>query len=593
MSPTEFRQRLAAILAADVCGYSRLMAQDERATVDALDAARAVFGQHVEANGGRVVDTAGDSVLAVFDTASGAVSAAIAVQGELARLGEATPEDRRMRVRIGVHLGEVIEKADGTVYGDGVNIAARLESLAPPGGVTISAAVEGAIRGRVGARFADQGAQSVKNIPDPVHAYQWVGASPQHLGRAAPASTKGTMADYGIAVLPFDNLSNDSDQEYFADGIAEDLLTALSKFQRLMVIARNSSFTYKGCAHDIRRVGSELGVRYVLEGSVRRSGNRVRITAQLIDAATGNHVWAERYDRDLADIFDLQDEITRTIAGAIVPELSKAEQERVRRKPLESLDAWDLYQRGLWHLWHYTREAYPEAKRLLGAAIALDPDFAPAHSHLAVCILSGVINMLGESPQALPAARDAALRALALDKKDPVAHFVLGRISTQMGDHDAAIISLETAIRLNPSLAQAHYGLGNALTMSGRPEQAIEKLEMAARLSPHDPSMWAFQVVHAAALLLMNRLDEAEAIARASTRHPTSTFWTYATLASVLGHLGRTDDAREALAKLLELKPDYSDALVKSIYRGAHPRMSAVQEGLYKAGMPRPATTQA
>jgi adenylate cyclase len=588
MSATELKRRLAAIFAADVCGYSRLMAGDERATVAALDAARAVFRKHIESNGGRVVDTAGDSVLAVFDTATGSVAAAIAVQGDLLAAADTTHEERRMRVRIGVHLGEVMEKADGTVYGDGVNIAARLESLAEPGGITISAAVEGAIRGRVGASFADQGEQTVKNIPTAVHAYRWVAG--RHTPFPALAGTvKTSNANRSIAVLPFDNLSNDPEQEYFADGIAEDLLTMLSKYPWLMVIARNSSFTYKGRAHDIRRVGSELGVRYVLEGSVRKSGNRVRISCQLIDASDGMHVWAERYDRDFAEIFDLQDEITLTIAGAIEPELGKAERERALRKPVDSLDAWDLYQRGLWHLWKYTRETNAEAKRLFTAAIELDPQFAPAHSHLALCIFSSVFNSLGEPPQAIMLARDAALRALVIDQKEAVAHFVLGRISTQLGNHGAAIASLETAIQLSPSMAQAHYGLGNALTFSGHPELAIKKCETAERLSPHDPSMWAIQSTHALNLLLLGRLKEAEVMARAATLHPAATFWTYSTLASILGHLGRTEEARAAVSKLLELKPDYSEAFVAKMFPGVDPRITEVNfGGLYKAGLPRP-----
>jgi adenylate cyclase len=540
-----------------------------------------------------VLDMVGDSVLAVFDTASGAVAAALAVQRDLETAAEATTEDRRMRFRIGVHLGEVMEKSDGTVYGDGVNIAARLEGLAAAGGITISAAVEGAVRGRVGAHFADQGEQSVKNITHPVHAYRWVTTPQQAPARALPRTDKASRGNPSIAVLPFDNLSNDPEQDYFADGIAEDLLTTLSRYHWLMVIARNSSFTYKGRSHDIRQVGRELGVRYVLEGSVRKSGSRIRISCQLIDASNGNHVWAERYDRNLAEIFELQDEITLTIAGAIEPELSKAEQERVRRKPVDNLDAWDLYHRGLWHMWQYSREANDEAKRLFAAAIELDPQFAAAHSYLALSIFSGVFNALGDPPQAILLSRDAALRALAIDEKDAVAHFVLGRVSTQLGDHSAAITELETAIRLNPSLAQAHYGLGNALTFSGRPEQAIAKCEAAERLSPHDPSMWAIQTVHALALVLLDRLDEAEALARAATRHPGATFWTHAILACVLGHLGRTEDARGALARLLELRPDFSESFVARVYSGNDPNVSQrYWEGLYKAGLPRPTVTE-
>ncbi|MFN0161125.1 MAG: adenylate/guanylate cyclase domain-containing protein [Burkholderiales bacterium] len=579
------QQRLAAIFAADVCGYSRLMAADDRATVAALDAARAVFRSHIDTTGGRVIDMAGDSVLAVFDSASGALAAAMAIQADLAQMAEPLPDERRMRFRIGLHLGEVIQKDDGTIYGDGVNIAARLEGLAAPGGLTVSAAVEGAVRGRTKASFIDLGPQSVKNIPQAVHAYAWDTPLAQPVAAALVAN-----AQPSLAVLPFDNLSKDPEQEYFADGVTEDLLTELSRYRWLTVIARNSSFTYKGRAHDVRQVGRDLGVLYVLEGSVRKSGMRIRVSCQLLDAATGNHVWAERYDREMADVFDLQDEITLTIAGAIEPELSKAEQERVRRKPVDNLDAWDLYHRGLWHLWQYTPAAHLEAKRLLGEAVARSPRFAAAHSHLALCIFSGVFNALGEPPEAMRTAFGMARHALSLDEKDPIAHFVIGRISTQMGDHATAIAELETAIRLNPSMAQAHYGLANALTVSGHAAQAIPECEAAERLSPHDMSRWAMQTVHAFALLMLDRTDEAEAMARASIRHPGSTFWAHAMLACVLGHLGRLEEARAALARVIELQPAFSAAYVARVYAGSHPEVNArYYEGLYLAGLPRAA----
>ena len=356
MAQPEFKQRLAAILAADAAGYSRLMSLNERTTVAALDAARAVFRTQIEASQGSVIDMAGDSVLAVFDTAAGAVTAALAIQLGVNILAEAAQEDRRMRFRIGVHLGDVIEKADGTVYGDGVNIAARLERLAEPGGITVSDSVHIAVRGKLAADFEDQGEQTVKNIADPVRAWRVHGADPMTTPPAAlaaravapnasaasvPAIDLSLPDKPSIAVLPFTNMSGDLEQEYFTDGITEDIITELSHFRSLFVIARNSSFSYKGQSPDIRRVGRELGVRYLLEGSIRKSANRIRVTAQLIDALTGNHLWAEKYDRVLEDIFEVQEELTRSIVVAIAPHIDEEERNKVHRLRPEALGAYE------------------------------------------------------------------------------------------------------------------------------------------------------------------------------------------------------------------------------------------------------------
>jgi adenylate cyclase len=364
------KQRLAAILAADVAGYSRLMAADERATVAALDAARAVFRAQIESSQGRVIDMAGDSVLAVFETATGAVSAALAVQKEISSSADAFPEDRRMRFRIGVHLGDVIEKADGTVYGDGVNIAARLQALAEPGGIAVSDSIRNAVKGKVNAVLTDLGEQEVKNIADPVRAYATVTAEAA-LAAATGIDLSAPVPGFGgrpaMAVLPFANLSGDPEQEYFADGLAEDILTRLAMQRRWPVIARNSSFSFKGRAVDVRAVGKALGARYVLEGSVRKAGNRVRITGQLIDAETGHHLWAERYDRVLEDLFAIQDELTDGIVGAIEGAVGRAEIVRAHRKPPGSLDAWDACMRGWWHTSRMTRETSPSQSRCFTA----------------------------------------------------------------------------------------------------------------------------------------------------------------------------------------------------------------------------------
>ena len=431
------RQRLAAILAADVAGYSRLMTADDHATVAALDRARETFRARIASHQGRVIDMAGDSVLAVFDTAIGAVTAALAIQEDLEAAALSVPDERRMRFRIGIHLGDVIEKADGTVYGDGVNIAARLESLARPGGITVSDAVRTLLRGRVAATFEDQGERAVKNIAEPVHAYA------VHPGRSAPGPTAGpveapvvapptrsrpsrrwlalaaasvlTLALIGavtwyatgrfrtadpppipaetgalplpgkpsIAVLPFENLSGEAEQAYFADGITEDLITDLSKVSGLFVIARNSTFVYKGKSHDVREVARTLGVRYVLEGSVRRSGGDIRVNAQLVDATTGGHVWADRYDGDMKNIFGLQDKVTHSVVTAMAVELTRDDRARVARRGTENAQAYDVFLKGWEQYLRQSPEGFRAAIEYFKQAATLDPSYTRAYAALA------------------------------------------------------------------------------------------------------------------------------------------------------------------------------------------------------------------
>ncbi len=592
----ELQRRQATTLVADVAGYSRLMSQDGPATVAALDAARAVFRQHIAAEQGQVIDMAGDAVLATFDNAAAAVRCAMAVQVQRAALLAGVLEPRRMRFRIGLHAGEIMQKADGTVYGDGVNVAARLEALAEEGGITASAAVVQAIQALGDVHFADQGEQVVKNIPYPVHAFRWVTADGQRPAGAVAHAVQPTRHP-SLAVLPFTNLSNDPEQEYFADGVAEDLITALSRLRWLTVIARSSSFMHKGRSLDVREVGKLLGARYVLEGSVRKNGERVRISCRLIDASTGNQAWAERYDRNLRETFDLQDEITHTIAGTIEPAVSRAEQERVRRKPVDNLDAWDQFQRGLWHFWQYTRQAHVEARRLFTQAVKLDPQFAPAWSYLALSYFSSFINGLDESPDSFKTAAEMANRALAIDDKEAVARFVLGRVFTLTGRVQAGLAELQAAAELNPSYAQAHYGIGAAMLTLSRPEEAIDACATAERLSPHDGMLTAFQSIRALAMSMTGRHDEAAVVARAAARHPTASFWTFASLASVLAHVGQLDEACIALDRLLSLRPDFSEALFDHFFRSpvsatgaphsrTHPR-THLFAGLYLAGLPR------
>ena len=460
-----------------------------------------------------------------------------------------------MRFRIGLNAGEIVEQDDGTVYGDGVNVAARLQALAEPGGICVSEVVAAEARNKLAVRFESLGEQRVKNIAEPVRAHRVVLAETQ----SAPAPAEAALplpAKPSIAILPFANMSGDPEQEYFSDGISEDLITALSRIRWLFVIARNSSFTYKGKHTDVKQVGRELGVRYVLEGSVRKGGSRVRITAQLIDAASGAHVWAERFDRELADIFAVQDEITERIAAAIEPELARAELERSRRKPPESLDAWDLYQRGLWHIWQFNAEDNAAARKLFERATALDPGFSPFFAALSLCrLLEHTLSFRPMEERSIDAALEIARHAVALDDKDAVAHAVLGRAFAALGDHEGAIAELGQAVRLNPNLALAHYGLGLTLVLCGKPAEALLELEAAQRLSPHDPYLWSFAMFRAWAHLRLGDLERAIEFASLSVRQPRAPYPAWGTLASALGSAGRIEEAKAALAKAVELEP--------------------------------------
>ena len=497
MNGTDLTQRLAAILAADVVGYSRLMAADERGTVGDLDTARSVFKACIESSRGRVIDMAGDSVLALFDTAAGAVNAALSVQRELGVHAAQVSEDRRMRFRIGVHLGDVIVKPDGTIYGDGVNIAARLESLAEPEGVAVSDSIRVAVKGKVAVRFEDQGEQQVKNIVDPVRVFRLV----PEIGPAQIPALKVGEIDLSlpdrpsIAVLPFANLSGDPDQEYFTDGVTEDIITELSRFHSLFVIARNSTFSYKGRAVDVRTVAKELGVRYVLEGSIRRAGNRIRVTGQLIDALTGNHIWAERYDRVLEDIFVVQEEVTRSIVTAIAPQIDAVERNKVRRKRPQSLSAYEHAVRAS----ATARESWLKSDRLLRdqasrearEALAIDPRSILALATIASAqCLHVLFQTAPERGDAWQDGMDAANRAIEADPSDSRGYYLKGLlllyspVKDQIAD---ALAHMERALRLNANDVRNLLGIGLAEALAGNASRAIEHLQQALRVSPLDP----------------------------------------------------------------------------------------------------------
>ncbi|MDX1514334.1 MAG: adenylate/guanylate cyclase domain-containing protein, partial [Gammaproteobacteria bacterium] len=574
---------------ADVAGYSRLTGADEDGTHRALSEFLDLISDTIEKHNGRVVHYAGDAVLADFATVTEALESSTAIQRELARRNGDLPDDRKVQFRVGVNLGEVIVDRDD-IYGDGVNVAARLESLADPGGICISESVRNAAGKKLDLRYEFMGQQGVKNIEDPVRAYRVV-MKKESTPDAAVAGLLEITNKPSIAVLPFDNMSKDPEQDYFADGISEDLITALSKIRHFLVIARNSTFTYKGQAVDVKRVGEELGVRYVIEGSVRKAGSRVRISVQLVDATTGHHVWAERYDRALEDIFELQDEMTQTIAGAVEPELNAAERERAVRFPPESLNAWELYQRGLWHLWNFSPEDLNEARRLFQKVHEVDPAFATAYAFESYANYLDVMLGFSETPEdTLEASLAAARNALALDDKDPVAYFALGRVYMMRARHDDSVNALVRALELSPSLAQAHHGLGFALTLSGRLDEAVEALETAIRLSPRDPILWGTMSFLSVTYNLLGEYEAAARWARKAVDEPRAAgggYWSFAVLASALGNLGKTTEARKLIAEALERKPDLSCVYLEKTLPTKHAGgLKNYLEGLSKAGLP-------
>ena len=560
-------RKLAAILVADVVGYGRLMGADEAGTLARLQAHLSDLVQpKVADHRGRVVKLMGDGVLAEFASVVDAVQCAAEVQRGMAARNTDVAKDRRIEFRIGVNLGDIITQGDD-IHGDGVNIAARMEGLAEPGGICICGFVHDQVQNKLALDFEDMGTRQVKNIAKPVHVYriladQTPARSPGNAGGPTPSLALPDRPS--IVVLPFANVSGDPEQEYFADGVTQEVITALSRIRWIFVIASNSSFAYKGRTPDVREVANELGVRYVVEGSVRQAGNRIRIMAQLIDGTTGNHVWAQRYDRELSEIFALQDELTQTIVVAIEPELGKAERQRARLRRPDSIDAWTTYQRGMSHLYRISADNLAQAQDLFRQAIDLDPRLGPAYSGLAeTYYLGSVYGLTGSPAEARATALEPALKAVELDDTDAAAHCTLGRVHTFRREHDAAIPEFEAALELNPSHALAHYGLGAARTFSGMAADAIASLESAIRLSPHDPLMGSFLVRMADAHLLVRKYEAAVDWARKALRQPNFQWSRYAVLVSALGHLGRIDEAKRALADLRERRPDFSFKFVR------------------------------
>jgi len=584
----KIKRKLAAILCADVVGYSRLMGADESGTLARLKAHRKeLIDPTIAKHDGRMVKLMGDGALVEFSSVVDALACAVDVQRGMTERNHNEPSEQRIEFRIGINLGDVIIEGDD-IYGDGVNVAARLEGLSDPGGICISESVRSATGNKLPIDYEFMGEQEVKNIAEAVRAHRVLMESEEVANTTVTDKPELELPDKpSVAVLPFANMSADPDQEFFADGITEDIITELSKFRSLFVIARNSSFAFKGRSIDVKDVSTKLGVRYVVEGSVRRAGNRVRITAQLIDAVEDNHLWAERYDRDLEDIFAVQDEVTHTIVTTIEPHLASTERQRARRKPTESLGAWELYQRGLWHLYQNNAEDSTRALDFLQSAIDLDPTFASAHAGLAYALYYHVV--LGYSQDRsgdLARALDAGKTAVMLDENDPFAHVALGRVYTIKGEHDTAIAACDRAIALNPNYASAYMGRAHSLWQAGRPAEALPSHDEAMRLSPRDPLMWAFVASKAIALILLGRYDEGLDWARKAQRQPSTAIWAFMPEVSALGLLGRIDEARAALERVKRIKPDVSCAFVDQALAFTHATdRDHFVSGLVKAGL--------
>jgi TolB-like protein/Flp pilus assembly protein TadD len=590
MAEERVNRRLAAIFAGDVAGYSRLMGVDEEGTLHQLKAHRKeLVDPKITEHRGHIVKTTGDGMLVEFVSVVDAVRCAVDIQRGMAERNVDVPQDKRIQFRIGINIGDIIIDA-ADIFGDGVNVAARLESLADPGGIMVSSVVHDQVRDKLSFGFEDMGEQTVKNIARPigVHRVSLVECAPPSTAKPAVAAAKtepSTGNRPSIAVLPFANMSGDPEQEYFADGISEDIITGLSKLRWLFVIARNSSFTYKGKAVDVKRVSRELGVRYVLEGSVRKGGNRVRITAQLIDAATGNHIWADHYDGELTDVFALQDEITKKAVAAIEPNLLEAEGIRSQHRSPEDLDAWDMVMQANSLFWRLTKNDSEAAIAILKRAVERYPDYAPAHSMMAFALLvSRQVGWISMEPEVNEPAAIAA-HAAELDDRDPWAHLALGYVALTRRQTDEAIDEFQHSLDLNPNFAAAHGYLCFALALDGRSDQAIPHGEEAIRMSPHDPQNALFNVALAAAHYLAGRYTEAFGCARKAMQQRFGLTNGHRIYVASLAQAGKIDEARAALAKLQELQPENSIAWIERNIPYTPGPMAKFLEGMWKAGL--------
>lgn len=558
MAEERVQRRLAAILAADVVGYSRLMGADEAGTLARLNALRnELLHPKVSEYGGRIVKTTGDGTLIEFPSAVDAVQHAVDVQQALARRNADVHDKERIELRMGVNLGDIIVQ-DEDIFGDGVNVAARLEALADPGGICISDMVRVGVGNRLALEFTDLGEQSLKNIAEPVRVFRI------ETEGLAPAKTKSSAADAmfrrpAVAVLPFQNISGDPEQDYFADGLTEDIITALSLWKSFPVIARNSSFAYKGQSPDIRKVGEELGARYVIEGSVRKGGSRVRVSAQLINSETAHHVWAEKFDRDVEEIFDLQDELSQRIAATVAPEVERTEHNKAVTNRPKDLNAWDHVQKGLGYLYEFSLEGNKNARAQFDHALEIDPSYGTAYIGIAWSFIRDLdMGSGGNRSKIISDLLSAANMAVRHDPTDSFAHVVLGIAHNWDKQLDASIVECERALELNPNNTNALMSMGHGLSMMGRRDEGLSYMRNAISLNPRDPRNYLYYSFLARALLTAKEFYEAHEAAKKAiswnSGHPVP----HLVMAATLAHLGRIEDAREEMAACERSRPGYT-----------------------------------
>ena len=571
-------RQLAAILAGDIVGYSRLMGADEEGTLARVNAIRREFWEpKVAEHRGRIVKRTGDGVLIEFASVVDAARYGIEIQRGMAKRNVEVPQDKRIELRMGIHVGDVLIEEDD-IFGDGVNVAARLEGIAEPGGICFSRAAFEQVEGKIDASFEDGGDQQLKNIARPIRIYR--------INFTAPVRSATLMlpAKPSIAVLPFQNMSGDPEQDYFADGMVEDIITGLSRIKWLFVIARNSCFTYKGRTVDVKQVGRELGVRYVLEGSVRKVGSRVRITCQLIEGETGAHIWAERYDRPLDDIFALQDEITLSVVGAIEPNLRLAEVERAKRKRPDSLDAYDLVLQALPDVYSRMPEQSQRALRLLARALELDPTYALAHACAAQCN-HAIFLRGGQNIENRKAAVRHAQAALAYGQDDALA-LTLAGFSIGMEGHEAAFAAFEASLAVSPSSALSFMQGSVIHALAGDAERAIEWSEKGLRLSPLDPWRSSAFLALALAKFHLGQDQEAAVDARKSVQSSPGFSIPYVALAAALSRLGRLEEAKTVAARVLELQPEFRYSRFLAAANCETKLAAALSEALRPTGLP-------
>jgi adenylate cyclase len=590
MTTQEVKRKLTAILSADVKGYSRLMGEDEKGTVRTLNAYKEVMTGLIQHHHGRVVSAPGDNVLAEFGSVVDAVECAVEIQKELKTRNAEIPENRKMEFRIGVNLGDVIEDGD-QILGDGVNIAARLESLSEAGGICISGTAYDQVKNKLNLGYNYLGKQAVKNIADPIRVYR-VLMEPERAGKVIgerKAKPRKKMAfplpdKPSIAVLPFVNMSRDPEQEFLCDGMTEEIITALSKVPNLFVISHHSTFTYKGKPVKVKQVSEELGVRYVVEGSVQKSGDKVRITAQLIDALSGHHLWAERYDRDLKDIFALQDEITMKVITALQVELTAGEMAGMIAKGTKNIDAFIKYVQAYELMTKLTKGGNAQARKVLEEAIALDPEYSRLYMGLAQTHFYDVWLGTTESPdQSLTQAFEFAQKAISLDDSNAAAHGTLGQVYVMQRQYNKAIAECERAVSLDPNSAENLFRLGFVLNYAARAEEAISYLQNAIRLNPLPTA--TYFVILAISYRDSGQYEKAiETCKKALQREPNTQF-AYIHMAISYIRLGREEEARAAAAEILRINPKFSLERYAKILPLPQPLVDRVIEDLREAGL--------